>query len=240
MFGRRQFLSQYVPAATVAFGTLISSGNAIRAAEGYHGVGAIETIMRGHGLLLRAIIIYDLIGEQLFKGEKADPDLVLKTTEVIHTYLQGFHENMEERYIFKPMEVANNNAASIQELKIQHGTAYELTQRITGLAKAGKLNSELQGYLGAFGKMYRYHSAWEDTVIFPAFDALLSQKDLADLGGIFVQEEKKILGTTGFREHKKAWGLCCLSTWIPPFKSLLKLPVKNLGPRLQQQMRAGF
>jgi len=42
------------------------------------------------------------------------------------------------------------------------------------------------------------------------------------------------------REHKKAWGLCCLSTWIPPFKSLLKLPVKNLGPRLQQQMRAGF
>lgn len=41
-------------------------------------------------------------------------------------------------------------------------------------------------------------------------------------------------------EHKKAWGLCCLSTWIPPFKSLLKLPVKNLGPRLQQQMRAGF
>lgn len=203
MFDRRQFLSQYLPAATVAFGTLVNSGSAIRAAEGYHGIGAIETIMRGHGLLLRAIIIYDLIGEQLVKGEKADPVLVLKTTGVIHTYLQGFHENMEERYIFKPMEEANNNVGSIQELKIQHGTAYELTQRITGLAKAGKLNSELQGYLGAFGKMYRYHSAWEDTIIFPAFDALLSQKDLADLGGIFVQEENKILGTTGFESFVK-------------------------------------
>ncbi|MBX9685684.1 MAG: hemerythrin domain-containing protein [Candidatus Obscuribacterales bacterium] len=174
-----------------------------RAEETYQGVGAIETIMRGHGLLLRTIIIYDLIGERLAKGEKTDPALVLKTTEVIHTYLQNFHENMEERYIFKPMEDANSNAASIQELKIQHGTAYELTRRITDLAKAGKLNSELQGYLGSFGKMYRYHSAWEDTVIFPAFDGLMSKKDLADLGGVLQQEEKKILGTSGFASFVK-------------------------------------
>lgn len=203
MFDRRQFLSQYLPAATVAFGTVVSTAGTARAEESYHSIGAIETIMRGHGLLLRSIIIYELIAEQLAKGAKIDPALVLKTTEVIHTYLQGFHENMEERYIFKPMEELNSNVASIQELKVQHGTAYELTRRITDLAKAAKLNSELQGYLGAFGKMYRYHSAWEDSVIFPAFDALLSQKDLVDLGGIFVQEEKKILGTAGFESFVK-------------------------------------
>lgn len=203
MFGRRRFLSQYLPAATVAFGTIISTTGTTRAEEAYQGVGAIETIMRGHGLLLRTIIIYDLIGERLAKGEKADPSLILKTTEVIHTYLQNFHENMEERYIFKPMEDANSNTASIQELKIQHGTAYELTRRVTDLAKTGKLNSELQGYLVAFGKMYRYHSAWEDTVIFPAFDLLMSRKDLADLGRVLEQEEKKILGTSGFESFVK-------------------------------------
>lgn len=202
MFGRRQFLS-YLPAATVAFGTLISTEGTVRAEESSKSVGAIETIMQGHGLLLRAIIIYDLIEQRLAKGEKPDSALILKTTNVIHTYLQGFHETMEERYIFKPMEEAKSNVGSIQELKIQHGTAYELTSRITNLAKAGKLNSELQGYLGAFGKMYRYHSAWEDTVIFPAFDGLVSKNDLSDLAKVIEEEEKKILGASGFESFVK-------------------------------------
>jgi hemerythrin-like domain-containing protein len=196
MLDRRQFFS-YIPAA-MAFVTTAGLTNTAKADVGYQNVGAIETIMRGHGLLSRAIIICDTIRERLAKGKQTDPSLILKTTAVIHNYLQDFHETMEEQYIFKPMEKTHNNFSSIQELKIQHGAARELMHRITNLAKAGKVDSELSNYLGAFGRMYKYHAAWEDTVIFPAFDAMENKTELSELAATFVIEEQKILGSTGF------------------------------------------
>jgi hemerythrin-like domain-containing protein len=147
---------------------------------------------------MRAIIIYDVVSLRLAKQQETEPSAILKTTAVIHHYLQDFHENMEERFIFKPMEQAHIEFSSIQELKVQHGTGHELIARITQLAKTGKLGPELAGYLDSFGRMYRYHAAWEDTVVFPAFDAMERRNELAELAGTFELEEKSILGDTGF------------------------------------------
>ena len=44
---------------------------------------------------------------------------------------------VEEKYIFAPMENKKVGFAAIQELKVQHGSGFELTHRIANLAKAG-------------------------------------------------------------------------------------------------------
>lgn len=197
MFDRRRFLS-CIPAATVALVSGINLADATAAVEHSPSVGAIETLMRGHGLLLRAMIIYEIGSERIAKHQEIDPSAIVKTSTVIHNYLHDFHENMEERFVFKPMEKANIEFSSIQELKIQHGTGYELINRITKLAQIGKLSSELTGYLDAFSRMYKYHTAWEDTVVFPAFDAMERRSELSELAATFESEEKRILGNIGF------------------------------------------
>lgn len=216
---RRQFLS-YIPAATVAAVSVVGRSAPSASAQDAPSVGAIETLMRGHGLLLRAIIIYDVVRERLAKQQEIEPSLIQKTTAVIHNYLQGYHENMEERFIFKPMEKAQVQFSSIQDLKIQHGTGHELIRRITNLTKTGKPNAELAGYMESFGRMYKYHAAWEDTVVFPAFDELEKRRELTELAATFELEEKSILGQTGFASFlndiasvEKQLGINGLSAW---------------------------
>jgi hemerythrin-like domain-containing protein len=198
---RRKFLS-YVPAVTI-FGTLGGLAMASEAAtsQSAQSIGAIETLMRGHGLLLRATIIYDVSRKRLAKGQKLDPALILKTAQFFHDYLQRFHEVLEEKYIFAPMEQNDVCSSSIQELKVQHGAGYELTQRVMHLAQAGKTNSGLVGYLSDFVQMYQHHCAWEDTVIFPAFDAMEKPQDLSELAAVFEEEEKKMFGHDCFTSY---------------------------------------
>lgn len=198
MLDRRRFLS-YIPIAATTFG--IMAGIAPRsdaATQAVQGVSAIETLMRGHGLLLRAMIICDVIKDRIVKGQETEPSLILDTASVFHNYLEGFHEMAEEKYIFAPMEKNNVSFAAIQELKVQHGSGFELMHRITNLAKAGKLNSELAGYFTDFNNMYRHHAAYEDTVVFPAFETMDKHADLAELSATFDAEEKKVLGHHGF------------------------------------------
>ncbi len=198
MLDRRRFLS-YIPIAATSFGVMAGLAPQSEAASTQeHGVGAIETLMRGHGLLLRALIIYDVIKNRIVKGQETEPSLVLDTAAVIHNYLEGFHEMVEEKYIFAPMENKKVGFAAIQELKVQHGSGFELTHRIANLAKAGTLKAELAGYLGDFNVMYRHHSAYEDTIIFPSFEAMGTREDLTELAATVAAEEKKVLGHKGF------------------------------------------
>lgn len=201
MIDRRKFLS-YVPTAAALGGVLVA-GSANASGKDSISIGAIETLSRGHGLLGRAMIIYDVIRERLGKGHSIEPESILKTADVFHSYLEEFHEKTEEKYVFASMEKAKLCFDSIQELKVQHGTGFELNKRISSLAKDGKLGPELAGYLGDFNSMYRHHMAWEDTVIFPAFDDLEGSKNITSLAAEVAADEKKILGGSGFESFVK-------------------------------------
>jgi len=43
-----------------------------------------------------------------------------------------------------------------------------------------------------FGRMYEPHAAREDTVLFPAFRALVGEKELVKLKDVFEQKEKAL------------------------------------------------
>ncbi len=237
MLNRRNFLN-YLPATLLSLSSLSvlkSAANDKIAknftnsvdrfpanSESYQGLSPIETLMEGHGLLIRCYVLYDVMIDGIENKKTIDPKWVLRTTNVIKDYLEGFHEKMEEEYIFAPMEKAKVHYKSIQELKMQHGVGFSITDKIIELAKNDKLNQELCKNLKSFGQMYRYHSAWEDTIIFPAFNDLENNKYMADLAATFDVEKRKILGTLGFdsfiktvidvEEEMKVFGL---PHWTP-------------------------
>ena len=47
--------------------------------------------------------------------------------------------------------------------------------------------------------MYRPHAAREDTVLFPAFHAMLSAKEYDRLGDLFEDKENELFGKNGFK-----------------------------------------
>jgi hemerythrin-like domain-containing protein len=196
MLDRRKFMA-FIPASIAAFGISELAAPPQARADGKH-VGAIESLTRGHGLLIRSLRIYDTAVARSGKGEAVDPVLVKTTADLVLHYFHDYHEPMEEKYIFGPLELHKKCFSSIQVLKMQHGTSYELNQRISKLAGSGKLTPEALGYMSGFSKMYTHHSSWEDTVIFPAFDAEEKRSDIDSLAETFANEERKILGSDAF------------------------------------------
>lgn len=222
MLGRRRFL-QFVPAlAAFPCGSIFGIAHAADAIELSQGLSPIENLMRAHGVLERAMLIYDEARRRITDGEKLDPKLVIKVTTTIHDYFADYHEQMEEKFIFAPLEKANKQFASIQELKMQHGVGWELTERIRNLARANNLTPEVIGYLQVYVKMFRHHAAWEDTVVFPTFRTLVDTKELAELAQTFEAEERKRFGPNGFEavlsvvaDIEKQLGIYELSTSTP-------------------------
>ena len=62
---------------------------------------------------------------------------------------------------------------------------------------AGRLVAD---FLTTFNQLYRRHAAWEDTVIFPAFRAVISPQDFAAVGETFAREEEKLFGPNGYEK----------------------------------------
>jgi hemerythrin-like domain-containing protein len=78
-----------------------------------------------------------------------------------------------------------------------------LTDRIRGSATLPSLKSpeeraELAKYLGLFIRMYRPHKAREDTVLFPALQAIVTPEEYNHLGDVFEEKEQKLFGRNGF------------------------------------------
>jgi hemerythrin-like domain-containing protein len=79
----------------------------------------------------------------------------------------------------------------------QHQAGRKLTAQIQRLATTATLASaanrqELAQALKLFIRMYEPHAAREDTVLFPAFAALVGEKEMHKLQDIFEEKEKAL------------------------------------------------
>ena len=82
-------------------------------------------------------------------------------------------------------------------LRQQHQAGRRLTADVLRLATAAGLKSDatrkqIGGALESFIRMYAPHAAREDTVLFPAFRSLLSEKELDKLQDVFEDKEKAL------------------------------------------------
>jgi hemerythrin-like domain-containing protein len=193
-------------------------------------VTAVEDLMREHGVLRRALLVY---AETAPKPGGVSPAVVMdglqKTARLFRDFGEDYHEKkLEETLIFPAVRNAGHSASSIVDtLVAQHQRGREITDFILSATRRAKLGSKdaeiLVQVMGAFVRMYQNHAAREDTLIFPAWKQVLSADRLDDMAEKFEDIEYRQFGKNGFEgavrkigEIEEALGLADLAQFTAP------------------------
>jgi hemerythrin-like domain-containing protein len=155
-----------------------------------------ESLMTEHGVLKRLLLAYLAASAQLADGKSTVGPPVAAAASIIADYIEGFHEGLEEAYVFPRVQATH--ADLVRTLLTQHDRGRHLTAAISAGA-TGSLTSEparlgLQRNLDLFVRMYAPHEAWEDTVIFPSLRATTRQRTLDELAERFAELEQAQYG----------------------------------------------
>jgi hemerythrin-like domain-containing protein len=222
---RRTFLTR---AGLTATGASLLFAAARCSGDEEEDVGAVEDLMREHGVLRRALLVYDESAARLRKGDMSlDLSALNATAKLFRAFGEDYHERqLEEAYIFPAIRKAGGNAAPLADvLTAQHARGREITDYIDRVTAKGNLTdaAALADVFDGFVVMYENHAAREDTIVFPAWKATMSKKQLGELGDKFEEIERKTFGTDGFDDAVKkiadiegALGFADLASFTPP------------------------
>ncbi|HZT87516.1 MAG TPA: hemerythrin domain-containing protein [Stellaceae bacterium] len=168
-------------------------------------VGAVEDLMREHGVLRRALLVYIDCVPKLRASPTALPTTPLaQAAKLFRDFGEDYHERkLEEAYIFPALKKAGGPAANyVDVLKAQHERGREITDYILGIVSKGTIGGgeaePLARAFASFVLMYQNHTAREDTIVFPAWKAVLSATELDAMGDKFEQIERQTFGKDGF------------------------------------------
>jgi len=200
-YDRRKFLRQSIVAGTVtgiAGLTLLSGCN-----DKYEeDISPVEDLMREHGVLNRILLVYDTCKMRLVNGEQFPLDTLIESAGIIRTFIEDYHEKLEENFLFPRFEKANQLTELVGVLRQQHMAGRTLTDQIINIAKLKTGSTDdtqkLIKLLTNFNKMYRPHEAREDTILFPALRKIVSSNEYYSLGEDFEKKEHELFGKDGF------------------------------------------
>ena len=223
---RRQFLA-------VAAGSgvaLVSVGaRAAKSAANEKGgdIPPTEDLMREHGVLRRILLIYDEAARRLAADDATVMSVLGAAASIVHRFVEGYHEKLEEEFVFPKLETAGKLTDLTKVLRVQHAAGRKLTDAIAAGAKAGRAATAdrrraVVADVRAFERMYAAHAAWEDTELFPVYRKQFTEAELDKLGDRFEDQEHKLLGGGGFegslqevRDLEKSLGVNDLAKYTP-------------------------
>lgn len=195
--------------------------------EEEEGVSPAEDLMREHGVLNRILLIYEEAARRLRAGEGFDAAVLASSASVIRSFVEDYHEKLEEDYLFPRFEKARKLTDLVGVLRAQHQAGRRLTDQVRQLAVPGtrkdpSASRRLETALHAFIRMYRPHEAREDTVLFPALRSIVSANEYDSLGEEFEKKEHQLFGEEGFTKIvddvaklEKALGIYDLGQFTP-------------------------
>ena len=170
-------------------------------------VKAVEDLMREHGVLRRALLVYTAAAARLRSGEGEVPaDALMRTAQLFRAFGEDYHERMlEEQYVFTALASVKGPVGQLPDvLKVQHERGRAINDYVTSVTRAGSISSAnarpLAAALDALVLMYRQHAAVEDTVVFPAWKEAVSGKDYDELTDRFEELEHQMFGEDGFED----------------------------------------
>jgi hemerythrin-like domain-containing protein len=176
-------------------------------------VTAAEDLMREHGVLRRALLVYGETAPKLRSNPQSiAPDALQKTAKLFRAFGEDYHEKkLEEAYIFPAVKQAGGAAATLPDILIaQHQRGREITDyvlAVTNGAKLGASNAQpLARALETLVRMYEHHAAREDTIIFPAWKQTMTAKQLDEMGDKFEDIEREQFGSDGYEDAVKQIG----------------------------------
>jgi len=229
---RRTFLRTAAGMAALSpLGSALYAGGTAtddKKAEAEEEISAPEDLMREHGVLNRILLIYEEGLRRLRGREDVPPDVFHRPATLVRTFVEDYHEKLEETFIFPQFEKHKRLTDLVAVLRQQHAAGRRLTETILRAAAAdrfGKAESrqEVARACEAFIRMYRPHEAREDTVLFPALYKIVPAKEVKDLGERFEKEEHRLFGEEGFEKTvaqvaaiEKQLGIHDLARFTPP------------------------
>ncbi|HEX8786696.1 MAG TPA: hemerythrin domain-containing protein [Telluria sp.] len=173
-------------------------------------VGANEDLMREHGVLRRALLVYRAAATRLRSDPKGVPaDALARTAKLFRTFGEDYHERkLEEEFIFPAVRRTRGPAAAYPDvLKTQHDRGRQLTDYVLQTTGHGAIASAnvlpLARALDAFELMYEHHTAREDTIVFPAWKDAMSGHAYHEMSERFEQIEHQMFGHDGFEDAVK-------------------------------------
>jgi hemerythrin-like domain-containing protein len=160
-------------------------------------ISPAEDLMREHGVLKRVLLVYEEAIRRIDAKQDLPPDAVREGATIIRTFIEDYHEKLEEEYLFPRFEKAGQLTDLTKVLRAQHQAGRRVTDQVTQLATAQALKQP-QSATRQFSTMYAPHEAREDTVLFPALRKLVSKQEYAALGEDFEKKEHQLFGEDGF------------------------------------------
>lgn len=168
-------------------------------------VTATEDLMREHGILRRALLVYQESATRLRQDPASvPPDVLEKAATLFRVFGEDYHEKkLEEVYIFPTVKKSPGAPASyVDVLLAQHVRGREITDYVLTITKEDRIPSNsiepLARAMESFVRMYAHHAAIEDTIIFPAWKAAVGEAELDALAAKFEEIETEQFGGDGF------------------------------------------
>jgi len=173
-------------------------------------VTATEDLMREHGILRRALLVYQESVAKLRQDAAAFPaDALEKTAQLFRVFGEDYHEKrLEEGYIIPLIKKVQGPVAAYGDILLaQHARGREITDYVLSVSKADRIATNqvenVAKTLEAFVRMYEHHAAIEDTVVFPAWKAATGAEEYDQLNDKFEDIENEVLGNDGFESALK-------------------------------------
>jgi len=205
---RRVFLRSgiiFSGATLVGAGLLRGAEKEMKTEEKEIEVGPPEDLMREHGVLKRVLLIYGEALRRLEAKQDFPPDALADAAGIIRSFIEDYHEKLEEDFLFPRFEKANQLVDLVKVLRTQHQAGRrvtDITMRFANLQslKNDSERAQLIASMQQFIRMYNPHEAREDTVLFPAFRKIVSPHEFDSLGEDFEKKEDELFGEDGFEK----------------------------------------
>src|SRR5437867_12004097 len=207
-FNRRAFLRSGITfsgAALTGVGLLHGTEIEKKSEEKEAEVGPPEDLMREHGVLKRVLLIYGEVLRRIDAKQDFPPEALADAAGIIRSFVEDYHEKLEEDFLFPRFEKANQLVDLVRVLREQHQAGRRVTDITMRFANLQSLKNEseraqLVDSTRQFIRMYNPHEAREDTVLFPAFRKIVSTHEFDSLGEDFEKKEDELFGDAGFEK----------------------------------------
>src|SRR5947209_4107353 len=170
-------------------------------------IGAVEDLMREHGVLRRVLLVYRQTAVRLRAGAKIDLKQIRHAAQLFRDFGENYHERMlEQAYVFPSLRKAESPTAPLVNILVaQHDRGRDITDYIRNVTHKNAIG-DVEAFaraLETLDAMYENHAAREDTIIFPAWREALSEKQLREMGETFEDIEHRQFGKDVFDDAVK-------------------------------------
>ncbi len=172
-------------------------------------ISPTESLMRWHGLLHRILLIYEEVQSRMNVGRDFPPETLITTATMVRRFVENYHNDMEQGHLFPRFEKADKLVKLVRLLWEQHSAGRLLTGYIMNNVAPSTLEDPekkklLTHRIELFVRMYRAHAAFEDTVLFPAYQSVVSEQEFINTGKQMERRAQALFGSDGFNEAVEA------------------------------------